>query len=188
LTALSVRVRDEARWFLKTVRNRRRTGSWWRAAGSDTSAAGAALAHLLEPGFLLGRQNLVQPGIDFLLNVRDLPPLGVAQVQYLFEETRQDLARLGRSAAAWTAGRPIAAEATAAGHVFPLIESDKFLARDDAVLVRIGSLEEPQQAGVGDLVVGEFAILVFVEGHHFGDEAVNVISAGIPAAAGRLSR
>jgi hypothetical protein len=45
--------------------------------------------------------------------------------------------------------------------------------RDDSVVVRVGAVERSFHPRVGDLVAGQFAILVLVEDHHARDQRVH---------------
>src|SRR5439155_6587624 len=51
-------------------------------------------------------------------------------------------------------------------------QRQQLLFRDDAVLIRVGAIEEAVQPRVGQFVLGELAILVRVEGHELGNEIV----------------
>src|SRR5207248_4977631 len=51
-------------------------------------------------------------------------------------------------------------------------QRQQLLFRDDAVLIRVGAIEEAVQPRVGQFVLGELAVLVRVKDHELGDEIV----------------
>src|SRR5947207_1614653 len=74
-----------------------------RPAGTAGRPAGSTRPHLLELLLLLGRENLVQLRIDFLLQTVELLSLFGRQVQLLLQEAGQNLSGLrGRTESAGT--------------------------------------------------------------------------------------
>jgi hypothetical protein len=49
-------------------------------------------------------------------------------------------------------------------------QGGQLLFGDDPVVVRVGLIEEPQESLVGDFILGELAIPLFVKGHHSRDQ------------------
>jgi hypothetical protein len=77
--------------------------SGWTFAAARSSAAAAALAHLLELLLLVGGQDLCQFGIDLFLEFLDLRLLIGGEIELILQGGRKDLAGLGRHASAtWT--------------------------------------------------------------------------------------
>src|SRR5438128_1552278 len=74
----------------------------------------------------------------------------------------------GATGTAWPAPRPAgtATGTTAVISAELLGERFELFSGYHAILVRVGLLEEAHQARVGDLVLGELAVHVLVEGHH----------------------
>jgi hypothetical protein len=172
--------------------------------------------------FLILRENLPEPAINFLLQFLQLLLLLRGQIQPLLEKGRQDLARSGRpseapgatltgtaeSAGARSTGARLAGttgptgagttEATAAtapGTARPTGSTKtagsskataaaslrilrielggqrhELLLGYDSVLVRVGTVEQPEQSHIRYLVLGQLAILVLVERHHSNDD------------------
>src|SRR5439155_1303598 len=103
-----------------------------------------------------------------------------------------------RAAAPGSASAGTAGALVLTGHVRLAGEQcQQLLFRDDAVLVRVGAIEEAVQPRVGQFVLGELAILVRVKDHELGDEIVGgdrpraalvAASTALALTAGRLGR
>src|SRR5262249_24610329 len=113
-------------------------------------------AELPELGLLLGRQDLVELAINFLLQLRNLLTLGFREVKRVLHERREDGAGLRWALAleaflvaeailafVW----PLALVAEAAPfELFALEQGFQLGAGDDAIFVGIGTFEQSVQA------------------------------------------
>jgi hypothetical protein len=148
---------------------------------------------------LLVREDLLQPGVNFGLELVELFLLLGGEAEPLAHEGREDLSGAGRGTAepARLAGAAAGAEraagrASAAG---PRARAElassaagrgrlagehraEFFGRHGAVLVGVGAGEEAVQPVVRHLGSGQFAVAVLVERHHPGDGVTGRASVG----------
>ena len=117
-----------------------------------------ARGHLLELGLLLVVEDLREPGVHVLLERVDLLLLLGGEVQPLPEHGRQDLARPvrhRRDRPGRRRGRPVRPGRSRAPR-----EGGQLVLRAAPVLVGVGPVEQAGQPRVGDLGLGQLAVLV----------------------------
>ncbi len=143
-----------------------------------TIAAGGALLNLTELRFLFVAEDRGNPRIDLALKIVEPGFLLWTQIQALLEHRRENLARpshetprrtaprrRGTATGTSAAGRATLEPAAIVGLIASL-EGRELGFRHDAILVGVRTIEEPEEAWVGDLVPGEFSVVVLVEREH----------------------
>src|SRR5262249_2910835 len=131
---------------------------------------------------LLGGEELRQPRVDVLLQFVQQRPLLLRQPQLIAQHGRQKLPRLRPAAAraavriaglrparaAWTATRSAARSSARRGACCRFLgeQSRQLFFGHHAVVIGIGPFEQRHQPRIINLIFGEFAIGVLVEGCH----------------------